>query len=511
MVLDEAALAVLDRAGVVTVGNGELARLSGRPLAELLGRPVWPLLDDDSATMLRERLSAGEAVEGVRTLDLVVVDREGARVPLAARLAARELSQHGRCHVLRLRPHLGARSMFLVREDDEPGDTGEDVPGRLKKLLERSEPPVLARLRLADPARIVGRSGPAAAEVSAALCRTAGELLAGLLGEEDLLLPHGSEEFLVVAPDVSGLAAMRRVGSLAAALERGLEASPRVAHSLLAAGGARAAEETRALAAIDVAARPLDMAPEDAGAKDAAAFLARRLQAEEAVLGADVLRSLNRLQVEAACELCMVQDRHGAPSALVLPRLDQRSAARHAALLAEAGDRPELLVELDLLGLELAAEAVAREVDRESALAIVDLHFSVIAQRRAADRFLARCRALPAELARGIVVNLAGVPPGTYAPKLARVTAPLQDLFRLRGLTADDPRADLVDLEAARIGLVVVRYPELAPLLGERQDLAQAFVRRAHRGGARLLVRGVPRGEAADLRDRLGVDLTSAA
>jgi hypothetical protein len=68
----------------------------------------------------------------------------------------------------------------------------------------------------------------------------------------------------VVAPDVTGLAAMRRVGSLAAALERGLEASPRVAHSLLAAGGARAAEETRALAAIDVAARPLDMAPEDA-------------------------------------------------------------------------------------------------------------------------------------------------------------------------------------------------------------------------------------------------------
>jgi hypothetical protein len=66
-------------------------------------------------------------------------------------------------------------------------------------------------------------------------------------------------------------------------------------------------------------------------------------------------------------------------------------------------------------------------------------------------------------------------------------------------------------LEAARIGLVLVRYPDLAPLLGERHDLAQAFVRRANRGGARLLVRGVPRGEAADLRDRLGIDLTSSA
>jgi hypothetical protein len=242
--------------------------------------------------MLRERLAGGDAAEGVRTLDLVMVDREGARVPLVARLTARELSQQGRCHVLRLRPHLGARPMFLL-PDDEPGETAEDAPARLRKLLEGAEPPVLARFRLADPARVVGRSGPAAAEVSAALCRTAGELLTGLLGEQDLLLPHGSEEFLVVAPDASGLAAVRRVGAVAAALERGLEASPRLAHSLLAAGGVRAAEEARAVAAIDVAARPLDLAPEDAAAAGAAAFLARRLQAEEAVLGADVLRSLN--------------------------------------------------------------------------------------------------------------------------------------------------------------------------------------------------------------------------
>jgi PAS domain-containing protein len=509
MVLDEAGLAVLDASGVVTVANGELARMAGRALGELLGRPVWPLLDDDSAATLRERLSGGDGAGGVRTLDLVMVDREGARLPLTARLATAKLSQHAGCHVLRLRPHLGARPSFLSFEDE--ADAAEDTPTRLRELLQRPEPPVLARLRLADPARIVGRSSPAAAELSAALSRTAGELLPGLLGGEDLLIPQGDGEFLVVVADASDLAAVRRLGRVAAALEGGLAASPGLAHSLLAVGGARAAEEMGALAAVEVVARPLDLTPEDADGRDMAAYLARRLRADEAVFGADTLRGLNRLQMEAACELCMVQDRHGAPSALVLPRLDERSAARQAGLLAEAGNRPELLLEIDLLGLELAAEAAAREVDRDSALAIVDLHFSVIAQRRSADRLLARCRTLPADLARGLVVNLVGVPPGTYAPKLARVTAPLHDLFRLRGLTVDDPRADLVDLEAARIGLVLVRYPDLAPLLGERHDLAQAFVRRANRGGARLLVRGVPRGEAADLRDRLGIDLTSSA
>jgi PAS domain-containing protein len=513
MVLDEAGLMVLDARGVITVANGELARLAGRPLAELLGRPVWPLLDHDSATMLRERLTDdggnGSGSGGVRTLDLVMVDGDGVRLPLSARLVARKLSQDAGWHVLRLRPHPGVRPSFLAFEDET--DPTEGAATRLQELLQRPEPPVLARLRLADPARILGRSSPAAAEVAVALWRTAGELLPGLLGEEDLLFPHGDGEFLVVVSDASGLAAVRRLGRVAAALERRLESSPGLAHSLFAAGGARAAEEMATLAALDVAARPLHLAPEEAVAKDTAVFLARRLQTEEAVLGVDVLRDLNRLQMDAVCELCMVQDRYGAPSALVLPRLDQRSAARRASLLAEGGNRPELLLELDLLGLELAAEALAREVDRESALAIVDLHFSVIAQRRAADRLLARCRALPAELARGLVVNLTGVPPGTYAPKLARVTAPLHDLFRLRGLQVDDPRADLVDLEAARIGLVIVHHPDLAPLLAERHDLAQAFVRRAQRGGARLLVRGVPRGEAADLRDRLGVDLTSAA
>lgn len=512
MVLDEAGLAVLDAAGVVTVANGELARLASRPLTELLGRPVWPLLDDESAASLRGLLADGSGAEAVRSLDLVVVDRGGARLPLTARLAVRDLSHHGRCHVLRLRPQFGAAgSMFVVPHDDDDSESTEEAAARLRELLDRPEPPVLARLRLADPARVVGRSSPAAAEVAATLRQAAGELLAGLLGEHDLLLPHGGGEFLVAAADATTLAATRRVGRIAAALERGLEASPKLAHSLLVAGGGRAAEDSRLLAAVDVAARPLDPAMEDTDPRDTAAFLARRLGAEEAVLGAEILRGLNRLQMEAACEPCMVQDRHGAPSALVLTRLDQRSAARRAVLLAEAGGRPELLLELDLLGLDLAAEAVAREVDRESALAIVELHFQVLAQRRCADRLLARCRALPAELTRGLVVALTGVPAGTYAPKLARVTAPLHDLFRLRGLVVDDPKAELVDLEAARMGLVVVRHPDLAPLLGDRHDLVQAFVRRVHRGAARLLVREVPRGEAAELRDRFGVDLTSAA
>jgi hypothetical protein len=174
-------------------------------------------------------------------------------------------------------------------------------------------------------------------------------------------------------------------------------------------------------------------------------------------------------------------------------------------------ERPELALQLALLTLELAAEALAREVDRDSTLAIVDLHLGALGQRRLADRFLDRCRALPPGISRSLVINLLGVPPGAYAPKLARVTAGLQDIFRLRAITIRDIRAELIDLDLGRVGIVIVDYRDVEPFVAERQEVVLALARKVHKSQARLLVRRVPRGAAADLRERLGVDLTSSA
>ena len=91
------------------------------------------------------------------------------------------------------------------------------------------------------------------------------------------------------------------------------------------------------------------------------------------------------------------------------------------------------------------------------------------------------------------------------------MTGALQELFRLRAVTVHDPRAELVDLDLARVGLVIVDFRDLLPLFEERSDIIQALVRRVHRSQTRLLVRHVPRGLAGELRERLAVDLTSAA
>jgi hypothetical protein len=377
-------------------------------------------------------------------------------------------------------------------------------------LRGRRAPAVVARIRPAEDARS-GSRAPALPPEAAGLVRAVlRDVLADLAGEHDLLFAVGEDAYLLMTGETS-LAAMRRLGRIVHGAREALLRSPRLAHELLLLGGASLAERLEGVGEPQVLAAAVDIGPDDLAHPDLPTLLATRLQAEEALLGGPTLRRLNELQARATCELAMVQDQDGAPSALCLPRPNEVAAAQMARLAEEAEERPELALHLALLTLELTVEALGREVDRDSALAVVDLHLAVLGHRRLADRFLDRCRALPPETARSLVVNLLGVPPGAYAPKFARITAGLQDVFRLRAMTVRDIRSELIDLELARIGVVIVDYLDLEPFLAERQDLVQALARRVHKSQARLLVRRVPRGAAADLRDRLGVDLTSPA
>jgi PAS domain-containing protein len=518
MTATDAAVAVLDGEGAVTVANGRFCRLAGRPLAEMLGRPLWPRLATASATSLRAALATPDAATGALPLPVLIADGSGGEAAADARVAVRELGNGQRSAVLVLRP----------ASEAGPGPAGAPAPpppaparlvepvvdpsteGLRAALRGRVNPVVVARVRLAESVRALARTGTLPPEIAAVMQQALRDALAGLLGDGDVVFAHADEAHLLLA-DEGVLAATRRLARAIPAARDALLRSPRLAHDLLAVGGARLAEQLGELSELQVTSAPIDLAPDELGQEELPALLATRLLVEEATLGAETLRALNELRATAACELRMVQDQDGAPSALCLPCLDPAAASRMEALEDLAETRAEVALQTALLGLELAAEALGREVDRESALAVVDLRFAVLGQRRLADRFLDRCRTLPPGTTRSLVVNLLGVPPGAYAPKFARVTAGLAEIFRLRALTLRDVRADLVDLDLGRIGLLVIDYRELEPHLEERQDLVQALVRKAHRSQARLLVRRVPRGVAAGLRERLGVDLTSAA
>jgi hypothetical protein len=335
------------------------------------------------------------------------------------------------------------------------------------------------------------------------------EIVGGFAGTTDLVITPGEDAHLILAEEGT-LPAMRRLDAMLPAVRDAFRSSPRVAHELLLRGAAMAADLTTATCEIEVTAAPVELAADDLMRDELPALIADRLQAEEEALGAGTLAELTALRMGACCDLQMIQDRYGAPSALCLPTMNEAAAPAYEELRRQALAHPDLALHLDLLGVELALEALAREVDRESALAIVDLDFSVLSQRRLADRFLDRCRAYPPELIRSLVVNLQGVPPGAYAPKFNRVASALQELFRLRALTVEDIRGDLVDLEVARIGLLVLDHPTLEPLLAERPETVHSFIRRARRSRVRVLVRRVPRGQAFELREQLGVDLTAA-
>lgn len=503
----DTAVVILDGEGTVTVANAQLAHMVGRPLADILARPLWPLLDPDGAASLRSVLQDGQGA-GPIALTATVLGREGP-IATSVRALGRELRQQRRVAVVSFRPALGeaAPPGLLRAREPAPEPTAEELSAALRL---RRTAPVVARVRLGEGNRLLARAGSLPPEALAALHLNLRTTLRDLLTDEDLLFGAGEDSYLVLGEE-SVLRAMRRLGRTMPALRAALLNSPQLAHDLLGLGGAPLVEQLDQLCELQVAAAPIELLPEEVGHGDPAMLLSARLQAQEAALGGEVLRSLNELRMHAACELRMVQDQDGAPSALCLACLDELAAPRFAELGEMAQGRPEIALQLGLLHLELAIEALAREVDRDSALAVIDLHFTVLGHRRLAERYLDRCRALPPKIARALVINLLGVPPGAYAPKFARVTGSLQELFRLRAITVRDPRSELVDLDLARIGLVIVDFRDLMPLFEDRVDVIQALIRRVHRSQTRILVRHVPRGLASELRERLGVDLTSAA
>jgi PAS domain-containing protein len=504
----DAAVVILDGDGQVTVANAQFAQMVGRPLADILSRPLWPLLHPDGAASLRSVLQDGQG-SGPVGLTVTVLGR-GAEIPTHVRALARELREQRRLAVVSFRPATagsGPTSSLLRPREPAPEPTAEQLSATLRLLRTT---PVVARIRLGECNRLLSRAGALPPEAMATLRLTLRRTLHELLTDEDFVAGAGEDTYLLLA-DESVLRAMRRLGRTIPALRAALLNSPELAHDLLGMGGAPLVEQLDQLCDLQVLVAPVELAPEDIGYDDPATLMAGRLQAQEAALGSEVLRGLNELRMHAVCDLRMVQDQDGAPSALCLACINEAASGRFAELTELAHSRPELAFQLALLHLELAVETLAREVDRDSALAVIDLHFSVLGHRRLAERSLERCRALPPKIVRALVVNLLGVPSGAYAPKFARVTGALQELFRLRALTVHDPRTELVDLDLARIGLVIVDFRDLMPLFEERSDVIQALVRRVHRSQTRLLVRRVPRGLASELRERLAVDLTSSA
>ena len=176
---------------------------------------------------------------------------------------------------------------------------------------------MVARIRLGESNRLLARAGALPPEAMATLRRTLRRTLHELLTDEDFVAGAGEDTYLLLV-DESVLRAMRRLGRTVPALRAALLNSPELAHDLLGLGGAPLVEQLDQLCDLQVLVAPVELAPEDVGHDDPATVLAGRLQAQEAALGGEVLRSLNELRMHAVCELRMVQDKEGAPSALCL-------------------------------------------------------------------------------------------------------------------------------------------------------------------------------------------------
>ncbi|MFO1037195.1 MAG: PAS domain-containing protein [Geminicoccaceae bacterium] len=387
---------------------------------------------------------------------------------------------------------------------------GQDFANRLRALMEEQGGfAMAARLRL-RPLPVGQPSTQAAvAAIAAARQKLLGQIAARAVDPADAwAVFDGGLVLAVTEPD--RVTTVRRMRRLAAFINRELAASTELAEIVAVHGAVGLVPPPSEMGVAEVLTAPVELHGIELLGTDAATRLLDGIAAAEERLGLQTAADLDTLAASARVDLAMVQDRDGAPAALVIPRFEPASAAVVEALRRRAVALPELHLEIDLIVLQLVADQLRDEVDRVSLLPVIEVRYEVLTSLRLAERFIGACAGLT-RMEAGCALAIAGVPEGVPAPKLARLAGQTQEACRARALVLETVRVDPAELEAARAALVVIDAALLEPLLPGRPDEIEALVARVHRAHGRILVRRARREFAMLLRDRFDVDLTSAS
>jgi len=490
----------LDAEGHILRAGGAAARLFDLPAGRLEGRSFADLLGPASRAPVREELrclaASDNAMDGTASLPVTVDFPDGRSETFTA--------------VIRTADAAPVRFLMWLQPQQAHGSGEDERVGHLvREVLESGRDRLsLARVHLMGLERIREVLGARWPDLERRVYAIVERVLRQRLGPRECWC-RVEGGFLVVFPDLDPAEVPDRLAELSEAVEAAVLGEEDLALRAREEGLVGGERAVSGLARLDARAGTVPVSREDAEREDLWEVLKSRFRAAAAPISEGELL-LRRLQKEARAEHVVVLDRDGAPSSFVLLEFDARSARLAAQLLERARNRPEELVEFDLLVLARHL-ALLEELGFVDTVPLIEVHFQTLASRSASSRYLAHLAAVSADLAERLAFVVTGVDPGTYAPRLEQALASLRPHARLVGFQLEDVRG-VPDLQVVRAALAVVDHRSLDVHPSRTSDALVQCIRRLRRiPGTEILLRGVPRGWSSVMRRRYDVDYTSTA
>lgn len=522
-----AVMGVIGDAIVITDHRGRLLRASsaaktmiGGGGVDILGETIDRLLGSNEGPKIAPRLAALEPQAGLTIANLRALHAPGE----AARF---------RCRIRAFAADAGESLCIVVIERAEPAPPGTALDAQAEVELDSIPQPLAERL-----VGMIGRIGAEDACLSPELWhlrlegveaarRSLGSRFADLekvafevveatlraeLTGEDAFGRDRHGDIIVHLPPKTGVNHLRRAAAAIMAAQRAVLTASGIDLAALDADCPLPQSTRQELARIAVnrcvlPLKPLGTLSEDQATNEVGEALTDLIKSVPAE-AQDLLRTL---AMDMRSDLAMVQARTGEPSSLqmIAPNVEARERIREVRRLGR--EVPELLHQLNLLMLSQAAAVTLEDMSGDGTLTVVDLDIEGLTHRRLADGLLEFALGLPDVFKQNLIISLGRLPPGFFLPRIQEISVRLAACSAFRALEIADLRAELPELENARIPLFIVPYKQVEGQLRTQANLLAKFIKRAHDQRARVLVRGLSRQLSWRLREETEVDLVCRA
>ncbi|MEO1017250.1 MAG: hypothetical protein AAFY56_06095, partial [Pseudomonadota bacterium] len=524
-------MATVGEAIIATDGRGRILRVSsaaksliGNQETEFSGQEIDALLRAGDGEPIGPRLAALEADDGVRIEPLMARHKEHDAGGLQATIRAFSADPDDTFCILVMRksavvgPAVAATPVAKMAMEEDPTNIPQPLEERLAELANNLShegalaTPELWHLRLDGIHKARQSLGGAWHDMEPVVNRVIDGALRAELNSEDAFAHDRQGDIIFHLAPKFGVNHLRRASRTIQAVQRAVLTTTEIDQAALDADTPLPATTRQEMARLDANMQAVPLRPLGGLTSETAlATVSATLWDQISALPHEAARHLQNLALSMSADLAMVQAHTGEPSSLQLfaPDLDARDRLRQ--LYLQGRDHPEIVHQVNLLMLSQAAGAMLEDMAGDDALTVVDLDVEALAHRRLAEGVIDFAAGLPEVLRRTLVINLSQLPAGFFLPRIQEISVRLASISAFRAIEITDLRAELPDLENARIPLVIVPYKQIEGQLRTQSNLLARFITRAHDQHARVLVRNVSRQLSLRIREETDVDLVCRA
>ncbi len=502
-----AAVLVLGEQGRIAHCSRRLSELFDRPLNRIEGRRFADFLALHSRRIhaeLEEEALAASSHESEAPIQLAMLGQEQT---IRMRLCVARSAKGRTWRIVWLTPEVAPAA-------DEPAEKRDDALRRaLREVLEKGGGTLpMARIHLLGLGELRAALAERWTEFEAQVRDIVERVLRSHLEPGERFCREEGLGYMIIF----GAADETRAEARVAAMEEAIRAAVLGAEDLAERGRLQRPplneDAYERLAAVETSIEEVPVVTEDLAAEgdlwEVLKARSRQGGAAGAVHPSGIIAELRRT-AEGSYEPAL--DSQGIPAPILLLAFDQRSAELVERYARKAAHDPAQLFELDKLVLERHLRMLIEELRMGSDVALVDVHYDTLASRHSGEAYIALLEEVPEDLHPLLGFNICGIPPGIYAPKVARLVSALRPFSHLQAIEVDIRRGELPDLPTIRVPIVTVPYHGLAGQQAGQGERLRTLVNRAHAHNARILLRRVPRGWGPALRERYPIDFTCLA